>query len=140
MGGCGLVVVRSACPGLPVGLCRTVVRADDVRGEGPFGVVHLLGDQLLVGVLGGGDQLQQGVDVLAVRGAVRDGYAPTEGGFDAAPSLSATAGETRGVRERKPPGGPLAAYWHRVVSGGSVWEGLCGGVEYCPGGRCLTAS
>ena len=35
---------------------------------------------------------------------------------------------------------PLAAYWHRVVSGGSVWEGLCGSVGYCPGGRCLTAS
>ena len=34
------------------GLCRTVARAGDVRGEGLFGVVHMLGDQLLVGVLG----------------------------------------------------------------------------------------
>jgi len=111
-----------------------------VRDEGPFGVVHMLGDQLLVDVLGGGDQLQQGVDVLDVRGAVRDGYAPTEGGFDAAPSLSATVGENKGRPGADATRRPVAAYWHRIVSGGSVWEGLCGGVGYCPGGRCLTAS
>ncbi len=67
------------------GSCRTVVRADDVRGEGLFGVVHILGDQLLVGILGGGDQLQQGVDVLNMRGAMWDGYTTAERGFDGGP-------------------------------------------------------
>ncbi len=52
LGGSG-PVVRSACTGVPVWwLCRTVARAGDVRDEGLFGVVHMLGDQLLVGVLG----------------------------------------------------------------------------------------
>ncbi len=48
----------------------------------------MLRDQLLVGVLGGGDQLQQGVDVPDVRGAVWDGYATAEDGFDVVQDLS----------------------------------------------------
>jgi len=75
-------------------LCRTVARAGDVRGEGLFGVVHMLGDQLQIGVLGGGDQLQQGVDVLDVRGAVWDGYATAESGFDVGQDLSGVGFDT----------------------------------------------
>jgi len=77
-----------------VGLRRTVARANNVRGEGLFGVGHMLGDQLLVGVLGG-DEVPDPVPGLEVRGAVWDGYATTEGGFDAGP-LAATAGEDKG--------------------------------------------
>jgi len=100
---CGLLVRTIAY--LCVGLCRTVVRVGDVRAAGLFGVVHILGDQLLVGVLGGGE-VPDPVPGLDVRGAVRDGYATAEGGFDAGPSLQRLLERTRGVRERKPPGKP----------------------------------
>jgi len=124
-----------------VGLCRTVVRAGDVRGEGLVGVVHMLGDQLLVGVLGGGDQLQQGIDVLNVSGAVRDGYAPTEGGFDAGPlPVSDCWRGQRASGSGRHPRQPAAAYWHRAPFGRIGIGGACGGVGYCPGGRCLTTA
>jgi len=54
----------------------------------------MLGDQLQIGVLGGGDQLQQGVDVLDVRGAVWDGYATAESGFDVGQDLSGVGFDT----------------------------------------------
>lgn len=40
------------------------VAAGDVLGEDSFGVVEVLGDERLVGVFGGADQLQQAVGVV----------------------------------------------------------------------------
>ena len=58
-----------------------------MTGEDAFGVVDVLGDELLVGVLGSGDQVQQDVDVVDARCAAWDRDAAAHGVFDVGQDL-----------------------------------------------------
>ena len=70
--------------------------ATDVGGKGVLSVFDVLRDELLVSILGGGDQFERDSDILNPRRLVRDGDVATNDTFDVGQYLRHVGLDTSG--------------------------------------------